>query len=100
MSLLIDESFDFDDIEERLQDKDPEIRRVAVMELADAAEDEAQSLAIKALSDEDANVRKQAAMVLDEYESLVTALERLFVDFVLLPTGHSHARSTNSHYVD
>ena len=37
---------------------------------------------------------------LDEYDHLVTTLESLFVDFVVLPNGRSHVRSTNSHLVD
>ena len=55
-------------IEARLEDADVGIRRVAVMDLVDSSEPEAVELLIKALSDEDAAVRMEAAKVIDEFE--------------------------------
>lgn len=55
-------------IETRLNDADVGIRRVAVMDLVDSPEPEAVELLIKALGDEDATVRMEAAKVIDEFE--------------------------------
>ena len=57
-------------IETRLQDADPGIRRVAVMELVDSPEPEAVELLITALSDSEADVRMEAAKVIDEFEPI------------------------------
>ena len=59
-----------DSIFERLQDEDPGIRRVAVMDLVDSPEAEAVELLIQALSDSDELVRLEAAKVIDEFEPL------------------------------
>jgi len=57
-----------DSIATRLQDADPGIRRVAVMDLVDSPEAEAVELLIAALSDADESVRLEAAKVIDEFE--------------------------------
>lgn len=62
---------------QRMTDPDPEIRRIALMDLADL-DDEAviEPLLIEALQDKDANVRLEAAAALEGYESeeVVSAL--------------------------
>ncbi|MGB0450121.1 MAG: HEAT repeat domain-containing protein [Porticoccaceae bacterium] len=68
-------------IEQRLQDEDPGIRRVAVMDLVDSPEPEAVELLIAALSDTDENVRMEAAKVIDEFEA--SACARLTLIMVL-----------------
>ena len=55
-------------IANRLDDSDPGIRRVAVLDLVDSLEEEAVELLIKALNDNDASVRMEAAKVIDEFE--------------------------------
>ena len=55
-------------IAERLQDADPGIRRVAVMELVESPEPEAVDLLVMALSDADETVRMEAAKVIDEFD--------------------------------
>jgi HEAT repeat protein len=55
-------------IASRVDDADPGIRRVAVMDLVDSPEAEAVELLIRALSDTDETVRMEAAKVIDEFE--------------------------------
>ena len=57
-----------DSIATRLDDADPGVRRVAVMDLVDSHEEEAVELLIIALGDEDDMVRMEAAKVIDEFE--------------------------------
>jgi len=76
MSLTFDETFDLDEISERLKDPDPGVRRIAVIELGETAELDAADLVIKALHDESADVRKEAASALEEFEGL-TVIEAL-----------------------
>ena len=72
---------DLDDLAERCESPDPGIRRVAMMELAEATGPEATILLLKALGDSDATVRAAAAKALDEHdgtevvEGLVRSLE-------------------------
>ena len=56
-------------IAEQLDSPDPGIRRVGVMELVDSQEPEAVQLLIRALNDEDASVREEAAKVVDEFDA-------------------------------
>ena len=67
----------------RLTDTDPEIRRIALMDLVDS-EDEALAvpLLIAALKDADGNVRAEAAAALEGFESeeVVTALLDILTD--------------------
>ena len=55
-------------IANRLQDPDPGIRRVAVMDLVDSPEEEAVQLLMMALGDSDEMVRLEAAKVIDEFD--------------------------------
>lgn len=69
------------DIHSRLASVDPEVRRIAVMNLLDSDEDDIEALLLTALQDADANVRVEAARLLEGYETheaiagLVGALE-------------------------
>jgi len=82
MSLMFEEESGIDEVAERIASADSTVRRIAVMELTDVSFDpEAELLAIKALSDEDCDVRLEAARVLYEFDgddvaqALVDALQ-------------------------
>ena len=76
MNLSFDDIPEMEDVQQRLNDADPEVRRIAVMDLVEIYEDGCIQLAIKALSDPDAGVRKQAAQALEEFEGeeVITAM--------------------------
>ena len=72
---------DLDDVAERCASADAGVRRVAMMELAEAVGPAAKVLLLKGLGDPDAAVRAAAAKALDEHdgadvvEGLVRSLE-------------------------
>ncbi|MFN7353107.1 MAG: HEAT repeat domain-containing protein, partial [Burkholderiales bacterium] len=70
------------DLRERLQDPDPEVRRVAVMELPYSDDDDYIELSITALGDADARVRADAAKALEGVEEagVVSALVPMLKD--------------------
>ncbi|MFN5801394.1 MAG: HEAT repeat domain-containing protein, partial [Burkholderiales bacterium] len=70
------------DLRERLQDPDPEVRRVAVMELPYSDDDDYIELSIAALGDADAGVRADAAKALEGVEEagVVSALVPMLKD--------------------
>ena len=69
------------DFQSRLTSVDPEVRRIAVMNLLDSAEDDIEALLLTALQDADGKVRAEAARLLEGYEThsavagLIRALE-------------------------
>jgi HEAT repeat protein len=69
------------DIHSRLASSDPEVRRIAVMNLPDNEEEDIETLLLAALQDTDAKVRTEAARLLEGFEThpvvagLVGALE-------------------------
>jgi HEAT repeat protein len=64
---------DLDEIARRLASPDAAERRVAVLDLVEAAEQGAERLLIAALSDADASVRRESAKGLDQFDGLATA---------------------------
>ena len=64
---------DIDDILLKLEDEDPGIRQVGVMELAETASEDAVPHIIGALSDPSVDVRLQAARVLQEFDGETVA---------------------------
>lgn len=56
-------------IHSRLASADPEVRRIAVMNLLDSDEDDIEELFLAALQDKDAKVRAEAARLLEGYEA-------------------------------
>lgn len=56
-------------IHSRLSSPDPEVRRIAVMNLLDSEEDGISALLLIALKDADANVRAEAARLLEGFET-------------------------------
>lgn len=69
-------------IDSRLTSPDPEVRRIAVMNLADSDADDIEDLLLAALNDADANVRVEAARLLEGYETheVVAGLVRVLED--------------------
>ncbi len=69
------------DFHSRLANADPEVRRIAVMNLLDSDADDVETLLLAALQDADAKVRVEAARLLEGYEThaavarLIGALE-------------------------
>ncbi|MHB1186452.1 HEAT repeat domain-containing protein [Thiobacillus sp.] len=70
------------DIHSRLDHTDPEVRRIAVMDLLDSDEDDVDQLLLGALKDDDAKVRAEAARLLEGYETpeVVGGLIRVLAD--------------------
>jgi HEAT repeat protein len=56
-------------IHSRLASTDPEVRRIAVMDLLDSDEDDVDQYLLDALKDADAKVRAEAARLLEGYET-------------------------------
>ena len=65
MKLQFDDVVDLEDIKQRLTDPEASVRRIAVMDLIETADSEAIPLVIMGLRDDDADVRAEAARVLD-----------------------------------
>jgi HEAT repeat protein len=57
------------DIHSRLASSDPEVRRIAVMNLPDNEEEDIETLLLAALQDTDAKVRTEAARLLEGFET-------------------------------
>src|SRR5262245_20353520 len=81
MTNLLEQDGEVNDVIERLQSPDPQVRRVAVLELADEATDDTAHFLARALRDDDATVREEAANALSGVEepeavaALLAALE-------------------------
>ena len=63
-----EDAAEVDELAERLDDTDPSVRSIAVMELGDTADPAAVPLLLTALKDEAAEVRLQAAKALEAFD--------------------------------
>ena len=71
------QELDLDEIAERLADPDSQIRRVAVMELGEAADPAALTLLTDRLADDDTTVREAAARALESFTGDAAAVPAL-----------------------